>query len=355
VDGEDIRMLEKKTGSSHHDSGRQAIDLISIRQALLVAEHLSFRQAASALGVRQSAVSRRVRSLEDILGVSLFERYHAGVRVTAAGAQFLEQARRALYQLDYAIKTAGAAGRGANGRLSIGIFSSIAAGFMRELMRAYFGDHPDVTIRIVASEHIALIRKRRLDVAFVRGLPVVPDCEVAQLWTERVFVALPHGHAFCAKDEIGWELLRNEKFILRQTEPGPQIHDYLIARLADLGYYPSVQRFDVGRDTLMHLVALGLGVSFASESATAASFPEVVFRPIAGDAELLPFGAVWSPSNDNPAFRRFLSLARILAAKWSGHRNGVTTPSLAGPTMHDLIGRSLVVLAVSVQMLGLLT
>src|SRR5262249_23079901 len=162
-------------------------------------------------------------------------------------------------------------------------------------------------------------------------------------------------HTLGAMDEIGWELLRNEKFILRQTEPGPQIHDYLIARLADLGHYPSVQRFDVGRDTLMHLVALGLGLSFASESATAVSFPEVVFRPIAGDGDLLPFSGVWSSNNDNPAFRRFLSLARVLAAKWPAHRNGVTTPSLTGPTMHDVIGRSLVVLAASVQMLGLLT
>jgi DNA-binding transcriptional LysR family regulator len=311
-------MPKRKRRSFLHDSRPEAINFVSIAQALQVAEHLSVRQAASALGVRQSAVSRRVRSLEDALGVSLFERYHAGVRVTAAGAQFLEQARRALYQLDYAIKTAGAAGRGANGRLSIGIFSSIAAGFMRELMRAYVRDHPDVTIRIVegaAGDHVALIRKRRLDIAFVRGIPVVSDCEVEQLWRERMFVVLPHGHALCERDEIGWELLRDEKFILRQTEPGPQIHDYLIARLADLGYYPSVRRFDVGRDTLMHLVALGLGVSFASQSATAASFPEVFFRPIAGDAELLPFSAMWSPSNDNPAFRRFLSLARVLAAK----------------------------------------
>src|SRR5262249_2170911 len=104
-------MLEKKTGSSLYVSAPQAINLVSITQALLFADHLTLRQAASALGVQQSAVSRRVRLLEDMLGVSLFERYHAGVRVTAAGAQFLEQARRALYQLDYAIKTAGAAGR----------------------------------------------------------------------------------------------------------------------------------------------------------------------------------------------------------------------------------------------------
>jgi DNA-binding transcriptional LysR family regulator len=309
--------VEKNDTFQHH-STRRLISLTSIEQALLVAEHLSFRQAADFLGIRQSAVSRRVRSLEDMLGVSLFERSHAGVRVTAAGAQFFEQARRALDQLEYAIKTAGAAGRGAKGRLSIGIFSSIAAGFVRELIRIFCKDHPDVTIRVVegaAGDNITLIRKRRLDVAFVRGTPVVPDCDVVQFWTEHMFVALPAGHPLCGEHEIGWELLRNEKFIVRQTEPGPQIHDHAVARLADLGYYPAVQRFDVGRDTLMHLVAIGLGLSFASESATAVSFPEVVFRPIAGDAELLPFSGVWSSNNDNPAFRRFLSLARVLAAK----------------------------------------
>lgn len=50
---------------------RCVVNLGSIAQALLVAEHLSFRRAAQVLGVRQSAVSRRVRALEDMLGVSL--------------------------------------------------------------------------------------------------------------------------------------------------------------------------------------------------------------------------------------------------------------------------------------------
>jgi hypothetical protein len=66
------------------------LTLVSVSQALLVGEHLSFRRVATVLGVRQSAVSRRVRELEDELGVSLFERHHAGVRVTNAGARFLQ-------------------------------------------------------------------------------------------------------------------------------------------------------------------------------------------------------------------------------------------------------------------------
>ena len=49
------------------------INLVSVSQALLVAEHLSFSRAVQVLGVRQSAVSRRVRALEDALGVSLLK------------------------------------------------------------------------------------------------------------------------------------------------------------------------------------------------------------------------------------------------------------------------------------------
>lgn len=61
------------------------IDLVSITQALAVAEHLSFSAAAVALGVRQSGVSKRIRLLEDNLGVALFERRPRGVRTTLAG------------------------------------------------------------------------------------------------------------------------------------------------------------------------------------------------------------------------------------------------------------------------------
>ena len=154
------------------------LTLVSVSQALLVGEHLSFRRVATVLGVRQSAVSRRVRELEDELGVSLFERHHAGVRVTNAGARFLQDARAALLQLDHAVKTAAAAGSGTIGRLSIGIMSSVATGYLRELIEVYRSRHPDVGIQILESasaDNVAAVRKRQLDVAlsWIRLMPAV--------------------------------------------------------------------------------------------------------------------------------------------------------------------------------------
>jgi DNA-binding transcriptional LysR family regulator len=321
-------MLEKQS-SPKGNAGLPAIDLVSVTQGLVVAECLSFRRAARVLGTPQSAISRRVRALEDMLGVSLFERNPAGVRPTTAGAQFFEQARDGLRQLDDAVKTAGAAGRGTIGRLDIGILSSMAAGFLREVIRIFHAGHADVALHILegaSREQVALVRENRLDVAFVLGTPDLPNCNVTQLWTEHIFAALPRGHTLCDCDEITWESLRYEKVILCQSELGGAIHDRLITHLAERGYSPWVERLDVGREALMHLVALGLGVSFTSEATVATQFPEVVFRPIAGDAARIPFSAVSLPNNDNPVFRRFSSLARDMSKKWEKQPRDAEVP-----------------------------
>ena len=293
------------------------VKLVSISQALLVAEHLSFSRAAQVLGVRQSAVSRRVRDLEDNLGVSLFEREATGVRLTEAGRRFLDRSRAALAEIDYAVKSAANAGCGAEGAIRIGILSSLSNGFVRDLLAQYRAEHPEIEIDLVegpANGHVARISERLLDIAFIFGTPSAPHCDSALLWEARVFVALPEGHHFAAEEAISPESLRNEHFIVSREAPGPEIHDGLVRRLAATGHTISVARYGVGRETLMHMVALGFGISVISEAGVATRYPRVVFRPLATAEDMLPYSAVWLPGNDNPALRRFLSLARSLAS-----------------------------------------
>jgi DNA-binding transcriptional LysR family regulator len=292
------------------------INPASVAHALVVAEHLSIRGAARALGIRQSSLSRRVRTLEDELGVSIFERHRRGVTVTDAGARFLRQAQDALVHLDQATKIAGAAGQGAAGQLSVGIRSSIATGFLRELIQMYSARHHDVAIRFVegaSTEQISLIRKRQLDVAFVADTSEAADCDVAPLWCERLFVALPDNHPLGDLKTVEWQALRKEHFIFRQSKWGSALCERVIKHLSDRGHTPKVQKVDVGRETVMHLVAMGRGVSLTSEATIVTSFPGVAFRPISGGDTTLQFSAVWWPGNDNPALRRLLSLARVLA------------------------------------------
>ncbi|MFC5396798.1 LysR family transcriptional regulator [Bosea vestrisii] len=296
------------------DNGRLAIELRQLRYFVAAAEHGSFRKAGRALGVQESAISRRTRDLEDQLGASIFHRHNGGVSLTLAGERFLRRARKALRQISYGAEEVAVAGRSETGSVKVGIFSSLASGFLFELLRTYDKCHSAVYVELLEgnpSEHVAAIRQFRLDVAFITGTAAWSDCETEPLWSERVFAVLPSEHCLAMKDKLEWRDLADERFIVSEGAPGPEVQDYLVQRLAELGHHPEIHAQFVGRDNLLSLVAVGRGLTLTSEASTAAQFPGIVYRPVA--SEMLPFSAVWSPRNDNPACRRLLSFARTLS------------------------------------------
>lgn len=69
------------------------VELSDLRKFVAISETGGFRRAATQLGIQQSAISRRVRYVEETLGVSLFERHSSGVRLTIAGMRLLREAR----------------------------------------------------------------------------------------------------------------------------------------------------------------------------------------------------------------------------------------------------------------------
>jgi len=289
------------------------IELRHLRYFLASAEHGSFRRAAAAIGIQESAVSRRVRDLEDRLGAALFNRHSGGVRLTFAGQRFLRRAYQIVRAVGEGAEDVAAIGRCEHGRVRIGIYSSIASGFLAELLRSYGQRHDKVRIDLLdgnAAEHLTAVRQLRLDVAFLTGTRGCLDCEREALWSEQVFVAMPADHALAACQELAWQDLADQTFIVCEVAPGQEIHDHLMRCLADLGRHPEIEVQHIGRDNLIPFVALGRGLTLVSEAMTAAQLP--AYRPITG--EVLPFSAVWSPRNDNPAFRRFLSTAKTMAA-----------------------------------------
>jgi DNA-binding transcriptional LysR family regulator len=289
------------------------IPLVSLIHALAVAEHLNFRHAASALGVSQSSVSTRIKQLEQDLGTLLFERRHRGVRLTEAGQHFLEHVATGIEHLDHAVRTAGTIARGEQGRLRVGLHSSIATGFLAELLGQFRELYPAVDLQItegLARDTIREVREARLDVAFVVGVPPAGDCHSKPLWTEALHVALPERHSLAEAESVMWSELASENFLTRSGGAGPQAHDHIILRLAGNWSQPHIQRFDVARDTLMSMVAQRYGIALTSEAAAQVSFPGVVFRLILDEPEPITFSALWSPHNRSQALMNLLALAQ---------------------------------------------
>ncbi|MDP0929409.1 LysR family transcriptional regulator [Paracoccus onubensis] len=288
------------------------IPLASLIQTLAVAEHLSFYRAAQALGTTQSSVSARIRTLEEDLGVLLFERNTRGVRLTEAGRLFVERVSIGVDQLDHAVKTAGMAALGECGRLRMAIHALIPRSFLARLIWQYRKDYPCIDLEIIEStarEAVMKLRAGQLDLAFVAGVPELLDCHTRPIWTEPLMAVLPEGHHLAKQRDVIWADLTGETFLAGYGGTGPQVHDHIVLRLAGCWPAPSIRRFDVGRSTLLSLVGQGFGVTIAGAATSFLPTTGIVFLPFADESEPVVFTAVWVPSNRNVALKNLLSLA----------------------------------------------
>jgi DNA-binding transcriptional LysR family regulator len=295
------------------------IEVRQIRTALAVSGHRSFRQAAEALGVSQPVVSQTIKSLEDELGVSLFERHSGGVRLTTAGRVFLAESRQALGILDKAVDDAGAAGRGEVGVLRAGYVWSVAAGPANDLLAAQRRRSPDVEVVLKEDSVINLataLLDRSLDIALLVGDMFPRRLDTWDLWTERLFFAC--GMADDGGRGAGWDVLEKAVLLVGAWNDW----DFL-QRIAFRAGGPkfNVQTHGCSRDGILGLVAAGRGIAVVPESTTLIPFPAVRFLPIADENAHCEVRAAWLNENDNPALRQLLSLLRTRYPAGGGNRD----------------------------------
>lgn len=203
----------------------------------------------------------------------------------------------------------------------MGLIASLSRGVLRKLLAAYLSEHPGVQLVIQESDRSALLTllsHREIDAVIAAGEPQPELGDGLLLHREAIFLAIQSDHQLADCGSLSWPDVREELFIVTAREPGPEIHDYIVRRGTGLSQPIRVRRYEIGREGIMNLVGLGLGVSLVADHWLGVSYPNVSFVRIGEENESIPFSITWRPENDNPALRRFLSLARIEAK-----RNGV--------------------------------
>lgn len=131
---------------------RQRVQLITLECALVVAEEGSFLGASRRMGIHHSALSRRIRNLEDLLGTILFDRHKAGVRPTLAGAELLHNLRRVLSELDDSLSMVKTAGTRRAGSLPVRFDASRQATEFLDAVTDFIRSRPDVALRFVETK-----------------------------------------------------------------------------------------------------------------------------------------------------------------------------------------------------------
>jgi DNA-binding transcriptional LysR family regulator len=126
--------------------------LADLNAFLAVADHLSFRAAASRLGVTPSALSHSMRQLEERLGMRLLHRTTRSVSLTDAGLRLLERLRPAIDQIAGALEDLNQERSRPFGRLRIYATHMAAAAVIAPVWRRYLSTYPEVHLELQVSE-----------------------------------------------------------------------------------------------------------------------------------------------------------------------------------------------------------
>jgi DNA-binding transcriptional LysR family regulator len=184
------------------------LDLRLVRYFTVVADHLHFGRAASALRIAQPSLSRQIRHLEQQLGARLLDRTPQGTRLTEAGAVFLPRAKAMLRSAAQAAAATRAAARPS--LITIGYTTNlIVTPAVRDLRR----QHPDAevqTLHLAWNEPRAALLDHRVD-AVVARLPFpTAQLHVTILYDEPRLLLVPLDHRLAGKESVTLDDIANE-------------------------------------------------------------------------------------------------------------------------------------------------
>jgi DNA-binding transcriptional LysR family regulator len=290
-------------------------DIRQLRYAIAAADHGSFYRAARFLDIEQSTLSRAILKLERSIGMPIFERSRAGVTTTLAGSAFLRGAKPMVSTADKLVAMMRAAGQGRAGGLMIGHNSSVSAGNLRATLMSWHDSHPDVEVECVEADRNVLLAgldTGEIDMAILMGTAGHNGFRCEPVWSERMLVAMPASHPLADCEVVHWTDLRRERFLLPACDPGPEIRDMLLGRLAMSGAKPDVRILQASRETVLSVLGSSSSITVVCEASTGARYADVIYRPIHGEQgpALTGHSGCWREDNNNPALRRFLEFIK---------------------------------------------
>lgn len=306
------------------------MELRHLRYFVAAAEALNISQAAKHLHVSQPPLSRQIRDLEHEIGTALFDRGHKKLKLTPAGEYFLQEAKKILLQAQRAARLAKAAGRGQAGQMTIAFLSPLGGMFLPRILRAFSQKFPLVDVdlvEMVPREQLEALLDHRIDLAFVAKAEVESAKEFAfePVMEVELRLALAPEHRLAKLRHIPLAKLEEERFIIFKRSAAPATHDFLLRLCRSAGFEPNVVKQSDRAQSILDLVAAGVGVSIVPEHFQRYQ-ADLVLRPLVPSPATLSLCAVWRQNDQSPA----LHALRAMIRQHFGHRSRNSTRAGAG-------------------------
>jgi DNA-binding transcriptional LysR family regulator len=291
--------------------GTQGIDLRQLAYFRVVAQERHFGRAAARLAMSQPPLSVQVRLLEQRLGVALLDRHRRGVTPTAAGAALAAELEQFFPRFADMLQRVLAASRGETGALRIGFVTPAEYSFLPAGIREFRARHPAIGLSLsemTSDAQFAELADGSLDAGFV--LPPVPTgLAWRRVLREPLVLALPAREARARCDTEGpvrLAVVSDLPLLIFPRDKAPGLHDAIVGMFTRAGLTPVIGQQAIQMQTIVSLVAAGLGMAVVPASLRHLRREGVVYRQPAGRVPQVDVALAWRADRAAPALDRFL-------------------------------------------------
>lgn len=285
------------------------MELRHLRYFVAVAEELNFSRAAQRLHIAQPPLSQQIRDLEEELGVTLFERTKRRVELTVPGEIFLDKVRQAIEQVEQAVAAVQRASRGELGRLSIGFNSSATYSILPAFLRAFRERCPDAELdlqELTTHQQLVRLHQRQIDVGILY-LPIETEAlNVMSVLKEVMVVAIPETHPLAALSQVSIRLLNRDLFIVPPPVLGGGLHSQIMQFFQQTGFSPTIAQQATQLQTIISLVAGGVGVALVPASMQNLQRSGVVYRSLQELTPEVEIALAWRQHDHSPVLCKFI-------------------------------------------------
>lgn len=188
---------------------------------LVIADTGNITHAAQQLYLSQPNLTVAIKKLEEELGVTLFERQHKSVTLTAEGELLYRRLRPILKDLSNALEEVKDLGQKNDGVLKIGIPPMIGSFMIQPLLNHFRKENPAWELNIVEEGSVGLehkLSKNELDMAIIIAHNTPSNLTAVPLMNVEYKACVPVGHRLAGHAQIAFEELQNESLIMMQLD-----------------------------------------------------------------------------------------------------------------------------------------
>jgi DNA-binding transcriptional LysR family regulator len=160
------------------------VQLTELTAFMAVAEHRSFTKAAAQVGIALPTMSQTIRSLEERLGVRLFNRTTRSVALTEAGDRLLAEVQPMLEGIDHALENVNSFREKPAGTLRLAVARPAATMLLAPLIQPFLAEYPDIHLEVAVDDTHSDIVSGRFDAGIRAGHRIEHDMTILRIADE---------------------------------------------------------------------------------------------------------------------------------------------------------------------------